>query len=998
MSSAQQSCAALDAIGTFFLAICLAGCVASVQPQMPVDVAAALARDPMRRLDTPSLSLYYPAGRRAETLHFAERLEGCAQLLRARMLFHNDIADRRMAVILPELTFNNAFTSPIAGGYEPFAVVPTFQTVDGFSLQMGLPPDAGIIGCHELTHYVHFLAVAGFSYLVDLVFGEAYTPQLGFDGWFDEGLAVYYETLLQPGVGRLAWPFWHGAFAAGLAGRRLRGGDLSEFNRDAFMGNHYLVGSHFIQFLADRYGEWRLWKVIEVQSRSILFPVGLNVRFWQAYDKSLSTLFDEFADDVARRTPETPRPAEQRVLAALGTDARYARGPDGSEAWITDGHDTPPRLVVRGPDGRTRVDRALIDVLPPRKLIVASAGGCGPPSFTADGRLVYFTSVDQGPTFQTSRLVRVDTATGALTIVLGELRGGGGAISPDGMTYAFAHAEGDHHDLVLFDLASRQARVLVSEPPGAFVSLPRYSTDGERIVASVFEGGAFWIRVFDARSGRVLATIGDGRSPVHDASFATADASHVVYLASDVAGAGFQVHLADLQTGQTRAITRAPYLAFQPQLQGTQLRFLNRDGWNWTLDEQEIPLLTSGGAPASAPPPAPPPPPQPLVEPVAVLRDEPYQPTDHLFSPQLHGVSVVAAGRSGVIGDLVLAGGDRLQFHRWSLDGLLQLNGGHPGYGLGAGYANRQLAPFTIVATGLALRYHDQRPPAPPQMSPTPISPEPFLLEKTQLQANLLVDRVIYGSPIDLGFNVTDDNQPGEPTLLFQHRRVAGPFLQATYEGVETTPYAGVRRAAAAFPSVAIYPAAWNTAGATITDLGLSLVGVTPLPLSRRHTLRLNLRGRGLVGLPDGAQWLQVGGGVTALERTGAVGRVPPEVTIASLPSVHFLEPLRGYEDYPIATDRIFIAELTYRYPLIVDRGSTSTLWVLPSAFFQQANLELFASAASDAHGGNPHAAGGASLTLDLALWRLPFSVAYQIARRVEDDHALVQILAVSLD
>jgi len=77
--------------------LCLtAGCVASFQPQMPVDVASALARDRMRRLDTPTLSLYYPDGRRAETLHFAARLERCAQLLRARMLFHNDIADRRM--------------------------------------------------------------------------------------------------------------------------------------------------------------------------------------------------------------------------------------------------------------------------------------------------------------------------------------------------------------------------------------------------------------------------------------------------------------------------------------------------------------------------------------------------------------------------------------------------------------------------------------------------------------------------------------------------------------------------------------------------------------------------------------------------------------------------------------------------------------------------------------------------------------------------------------
>ena len=30
-------------------------------------------------------------------------------------------------------------------------------------------------------------------------------------------------------------------------------------------------------------------------------PLWIDVRFWQAYDKSLSTLIDEFADDVAAR-------------------------------------------------------------------------------------------------------------------------------------------------------------------------------------------------------------------------------------------------------------------------------------------------------------------------------------------------------------------------------------------------------------------------------------------------------------------------------------------------------------------------------------------------------------------------------------------------------------------------------------------------------------------------------------------------------------------------
>ena len=117
-------------------------------------------------------------------------------------------------------------------------------------------------------------------------------------------------------------------------------------------------------------------------------------------------------------------------------------------------------------------------------------------------------------------------------------------------------------------------------------------------------------------------------------------------------------------------------------------------------------------------------------------------------------------------------------------------------------------------------------------------------------------------------------------------------------------------------------------------------------------------------------------------------------MTIASLPGIAFIEPLRGYEDYPIATDRIFIAEADYRYPLIIDRGSASTLWLLPSSFLRQIDFELFGGAATDAHGGPGHAAGGTAVTLAMAMWRIPFELRYQLARRVEDDHALVQIFA----
>ena len=220
---------------------------------------------------------------------------------------HNSVADQKIVAILPELAFNNAFVTPRIAGYETLAVVPTYDTLDMFSLEMGLPPDPAVIGCHEITHYVQFQQIAGFAWFWNL-FGQVYTPQIGLDPWFDEGLAVYYETKLQPGTGRLAWPFWRGSFAAGFAGRRFNGGDLSVVQRDFHAGSYYLIGSQFVRFLAERYGEDKLWKLIDVQARSIFFPLWVNLRFWQAYDKTLSTLIDEFADEVAANLPARDAP------------------------------------------------------------------------------------------------------------------------------------------------------------------------------------------------------------------------------------------------------------------------------------------------------------------------------------------------------------------------------------------------------------------------------------------------------------------------------------------------------------------------------------------------------------------------------------------------------------------------------------------------------------------------------------------------------------------
>ena len=1003
-----------------------ASCIPTAAPQLPQDVAAALAKGPMRTLETEHLLVYYPADKRDQAVRLATHVEGCVGYLKSMAQIHNSLTERKMAVLLADLPLNNAFVTPRLAGYDAQAVIATHDTVDLFSLEMGQPPDAGETACHEIVHYVHLEQMGGFPWFMNAAFGAAYTPQIGLDSWFDEGLAVYYETKLQPGTGRLAWPFWRGMFAAAYAGHRINGGDLSLLQRDFHAGNHYLVGSQFVRFLADRYGEQKLWRLINVQGRAIFFPLWVNLRFWQAYDKTLSTLIDEFADEVEQFIPAKARPAGQRVVRPAGYSARYARAANGTEALITSDHDQPARLQIYAGDGTLRMERDLTDVLPPRTLADGVPSFISGLSFSADGRQLFFVSIDLDPTYQASRLYRYDLAADALSVVSRDLHGPGGSISPDGARYAFARADADHHDLAVLDLASGTVRVLFAEAPGTYLSNPRFSPDGKRIVATEADHQHFRLRLFDGATGQPQATLPTAGAPVHDPSWL--DDHRVLYLGPSATAAGFQVYVHDLDTACTDRISDAPYLAFEPRAAGNgAVRFLNRDGWQWTIDEvtprpqpppgTEAPVPTNAAlaetTPAAATPaeaatearPAPPPAPiasgsnagaapAPLVlkpatvSDLVIADDQPYSALGELFVPRLHGPTFTAVGRQATIFGLVLSGNDRLALHRWTIAGYYQTQGGgEPS--LLVGYSNRQLAPLTIQLSAAQYTVHDVAPGV--SLSDNP----PFDEFRRDRQASLDLSRAFYENPVSLGFGYLETYRPDDPEVSLALRRMAGPHASAAFVGTELTPYTDVRRLFAAAADLAFYPHQWNTTGDSIVDARGELDAVVPLPLARRHTLSLGLRGRDLGGAHF--PYLTIGGYLNAI--LGHHSNRPQYDTKESPvipPGFSFSEPMRGFEDYPFAARSVVLGDVTYRYPFIIDRGWASSLWVLPAFFVRQLDLELFASGARPlVDGTHNRVALGGALTVRTALWVIPLSIQYQLARRLSDDHALTTVITL---
>jgi hypothetical protein len=97
-----------------------------------------------------------------------------------------------------------------------------------------------------------------------------------------------------------------------------------------------------------------------------------------------------------------------------------------------------------------------------------------------------------------------------------------------------------------------------------------------------------------------------------------------------------------------------------------------------------------------------------------------------------------------------------------------------------------------------------------------------------------------------------------------------------------------------------------------------------PLPFGRRHTLTAQLRGRALIAHDD-TNLLQLGGdsGLAELWNGSSISAAPPAFDTARFPpNLRFIEAMRGYEDYAITTDSAAIADVWWRYPLIIDRGT----------------------------------------------------------------------------
>lgn len=954
------------------------GC-AVMTPRFDQAVSTAFAHDQMRKYESEALELYYPAAYKDEAMRVARRLSACIGQLRSYPLSTTPRA--KFLVYLTTANFNNAYVQPEVVGLPQQMVLAHHMTLEFFNwLELG-EAEIGDISCHEATHYVQMQQVDGFWRWVDLITGSYNQSNVFTESWFLEGIATHYEGRLGKETGRPQSPVWNGLFQSIVEARKgnLNPGDLSPENRQLLpFGGNYMVGQQFVDYLARTYGSAKLWQLVDLQGRSLFSPFWVSLRFKSIYGKSTGALFDDFVLELKSHLTGRTRPPGQHVLAKdLGYVARLAVSPsDGAMATVTAGLDDVVRLTVREPDGSVRFSQKLEQFIPPRRWVAVSPLRVSGMSFTADGSGLYFVVADINALGEDAgELWQVDARNGQVGRIIKDIRGMGGGISPDGRDYVAVELSGDTANLVKLNLESGARTWLTHFTGPMSLGAPAFSPDGRRISFSQWTGDGFDLFVLqpDGVSWRLTR---DGK---FNYGARWADNDNVLFIREEAGRA--QVHQVQVSTGVVTRVTDAPFLALDPYPRPNgEVAFLNREGSGWSLDSTPLPSRAAG-PPWEAP-----------REPSAVTSadlpeptlppgaDTAYSPADHLFLPVLHTplFYVYGSSRSGfnVLEGASLSGSDRLGLHNYAVNVWHEQHQNGPNVTLD--YGNYQLAPWFLSGS---------------------VSRRVSRLEnfpQTDWQGNISASRSFWTTPLTFGINALERSLRLTKNYLWRVKLV-GPSASISYAAVESTPYGGGKRGIGVSLAGTYYPRQLES-DYNLADTRAQVDAYLPVPGLLRHSLRVSLTGRAVVG--GAPKLLELGGNYLGLYQW----QDRPQTSdnpgkFFFLPNVAFQEALRGYEDHTVYASRAALFNAVYRYPFIIEYGWASTLYLLPSLFVRQLDVELFAAAARTDVLARPwHRDVGGAVFLRTTLGQvLPLSLFYQFSQRFDDGLGGLHVFGLAL-
>jgi hypothetical protein len=406
---------------------------------------------------------------------------------------------------------------------------------------------------HELTHIVHIEQARGFYGFFRHVFGRA--PLLFPDAlqptWFIEGLAVREETK------GTAFGRGRHTFTKMLVDEAARSGELPKLDRATLgldlwpLGNApYLYGEEFLNFVEEKFGEGADRDVALAHGRSV-HPFLDEKTFKDVLGQGITPLWREFAEKRSRALAPAKEPVLLTTRGVIQTSPRLS--PDGTTlAYTSRTLERLGEIRLMNKDGSH--DRRLASRLSGSAL-----------AWSRDGRFLVFDETNQVRKFESrSDLHRVELATGRRQRLTTGLRASDPDVGPasEGRSpVVFVQRFADRSELSLWKEGG-EVRTLTSSAPGTEWSHPRFSPEGDVIVASRLSAGFLDLVKVDASTGAATELI---RDHAVDAEPAWVDDRTLVFR-SDREAQSFRLFLIDRDGSGLRRLADSPDNAFGPEV------------------------------------------------------------------------------------------------------------------------------------------------------------------------------------------------------------------------------------------------------------------------------------------------------------------------------------------------------------------------------------------------------------------------------------------------
>ncbi|NBC16134.1 MAG: hypothetical protein GVY18_02330 [Bacteroidetes bacterium] len=531
-----------------------------------------------RVLETPHFDLIYDAtaeeaaretaGILEEDLTAAQQLVGVQRRLEIPVVL-NGYSDR-----------GSGFVTPF-----PFKSEIEVASIKGSRLSARFPSWLSGVAPHELIHAVHAEAESGWGlgavvrpFAPDLVRSFNLLMPRG----IVEGVAVWHESRLHPGAGRLNDPRFRMQFDAAMADEEPWSlAQLLETPHYGRPGNRmYIGGAHLYAHLAETYGEDFFRRLLDRHARSPFLGFGLALRFtsgpWPGHVED--RLHQAARQRISNR--EAARASSGPSETVLGTRGLTVRNPQ----WLTDstlvayafGDHTRPgfyqidaRTGQRSPISYQRITEDYAYRLSPDRTRIVFGRYVQDPFVASQSRADLF-AVDVG-TGRSQRLTRHQHALAPV---------------PRGETLWALQLDGQFTQWVRVDATGRTTPVTQAERT-LFVSLhPRPSSDDVAVLLSR-DGRQGLYRTHQEHSP------GDSLHPwivFRDASIYEAawspDGRYLLFTAdlSEVTN----VYALDVETGAIRQCTDVRYGALDPSVSpdGRWLAFIDYQHEAYTLARQ----------------------------------------------------------------------------------------------------------------------------------------------------------------------------------------------------------------------------------------------------------------------------------------------------------------------------------------------------------------------------------------------------------------------------